>query len=177
MITREAKFFIPRFLIVLCLFILLDIMNTTLLPILGLSIRPPFFLILILYLAFFKEFSFIPLLVFIIHYSHSIFSIEGWAITTLSSLFLIVIIGQFREVIHLSNFIMAIFFLELFQIIWLALFSLFLFIKVGNIDFISHKISYVFYEITIVSLVAPLFFKFLNHFFNSQDGMSRMENR
>ena len=95
-----------------------EILATTLLPILGITeYRLSFNILIVLYICFKLETSLMAVLIFIVQYFHSFFSIEGWAMGTIAGIIICMVISYLREIIHLSSFWITVFITQLFQII------------------------------------------------------------
>ncbi len=86
------------FILTLGLLIGLEIITSTLLPILGWSeYRLTFNVLIILYLALRLESPMVPWLILILQTVHSAFSVEGWALGTLAGLIVLVSANYLKE--------------------------------------------------------------------------------
>lgn len=152
------------------LLIFLEIITTALLPAIGLgNVKLAFSVLIVLFMAFKLETPFLAYLILVIQYVHSAFSIEGWAIGTLVGILISLSVKYLRDLLQFSTAISTIIVVQVFQIAWFALVSLFLSIKMGDFtNFITIFWQYVPVSI-LLSLVSPFFFNLLDRVWRVND--------
>ena len=115
------------------LLIFLEIFTTAFLPSIGIeNFKPAFSVLIVLFLAFKFDNPFLPYLIFITQYLHSIFSIEGWAIGTLAGILVSLSLRFLKDLLDFSTAISTIIVVQIFQLAWFLLISLMLSIKLGT---------------------------------------------
>jgi hypothetical protein len=123
------------FILTLGLLIGLEIITSTLLPILGWSeYRLTFNVLIILYLALRLESPMVPWLILILQTVHSAFSVEGWALGTLAGLIVLVSANYLKELLHLTTAFMTMVTVQLFQFIWFFTVSLIICLKISDFN-------------------------------------------
>ncbi len=147
------------------LLIFLEIFTTAFLPSMGIeNFKPAFSVLIVLFLAFRFDNPFLPYLIFITQYLHSIFSIEGWAIGTLAGILVSLSLRFLKDLLDFSTAISTIIVVQIFQLAWFVLISLMLSIKLGTFDsFISIFWQFV-PESFVLSICSPFFFSILERF-------------
>ena len=147
---------------ILILFIF-EVLSSTLLPLMGLlKFRIPFNVLLVLYVGFKFNMSYVPITIFIIQYCYSFFTIEGWEVGTIAGIVIYAIISYFKDVIYLSTMATTVMFVQVFQFVWLAIVSLLFYLKSGNFSFFIEKVWRFLPESIVLSLLAPVFFILLD---------------
>lgn len=147
----------------LLILIFLDIVSTTVLPLVGLGIyRIPFNILLILFMAFKLETVYLPFLIFIMQYVHSFFSIEGWEMGTIAGIIVCITITYFKDVVHFSSYGTSVVVTQLFQTLWLVIVMFLFYFKGVSSSFLIEKLWRFIPESITVSLMAPLFFLLLD---------------
>ena len=150
--------------------IFLEIFSTTILPIVGITYyRLPFNILLSIYMAFKLETIYLPLLIFIMHYIHSFFSIEGWEIGTISGVSICLIVSYLRHIVQLSSYMSTIIITQVFQILWQCIASALLYSKGVDTAFVISKFWRFIPESIVLSLAAPFLFPLLDKIWNSSD--------
>jgi hypothetical protein len=147
------------------LLIFLEIFTTAFLPSIGIeNFKPAFSVLIVLFLAFKFDNPFLPYLIFITQYLHSIFSIEGWAIGTLAGILVSLSLRFLKDLLDFSTAISTIIVVQIFQLAWFLLISLMLSIKLGTFaSFLSIFWQFV-PESFVLSICAPFFFAILERF-------------
>ena len=159
----EFKNYLPSLAASLLILTLLEIISTTILPIIGLvSYRLPFHILLSLYIAFKLETIYLPLIILIIHYIHSFFSIEGWEIGTITGVFICFIISYLRNIVHLSSYITTSIVIQIFHVLWMSIVGLLLYSKGVDLTFFAQKLWRFIPESISMSLIAPIAFSLLD---------------
>ncbi len=142
----------------------LEVLSSVIFPLLGLSnYILPFHVLIVLYLAFKIESPYIAALIFILEYTHSLFSIEGWEMGTVAGVVIAILISYVRELINLSSYISTAIITEIFLMIWFALIALLLSIQVDSI-YIANRFYYFLFQSVVLSLLAPFIFSILDRF-------------
>lgn len=154
---------LPSLLITLLMLILLEIIGSTLFPVLGLAkYRLPFNILIILFLGFKLETPILSFLILVVQYFHSLFTIEGWAMGTFAGVFVCILISYFRELIHFSSSVVTVIITQIFQIVWFIFVSGILYFKVGSFGPVLEKLYRFLPESIVISLLAPFFFSLLD---------------
>lgn len=171
----SLKEILPSILITMLVLIVMEIVSTAFLPLLGLtSYRLPFNILIILFLGFKLETPFLAILILCVQYFHSFFSVEGWAIGTIAGILVCISISYVRELIHFSSSLVTMIVTQIFQIVWFLIISLFIYIQTKNFDYISSRFIRFIFESITCSLMAPLFFSFLDKIWKiKEDGAIR----
>ena len=150
------------FFITTALLILLEIITTTIFPILGLSsIRFSFFPLLVIFLSFYRNHDTISILIIAFSFIHSIFSIEAWYLSAFVGIVISVLISYFRDVIHLSNRGVTMFLVALLQMGMSVIKSVVFYLRGNNFEYIFHHLSGQLVELVILTVLAPYAFEFL----------------
>ena len=143
---------------ILILFII-EVLSSTIFPFMGLlEFRIPFNVLLVLYVGFKFNMSYVPIIIFVIQYSYSFFTVEGWEVGTIAGIIIYMIVAYFKDVIYLSSAATTVMFVQIFQIIWFLIVSLLFYVKSGSFSFVVEKMWRFLPESIVVSLLAPAFF-------------------
>ena len=146
----------------LLILILLEILSTTIFPVIGLDIfRIPFNILLILFMSFKLETASLPFLIFVVQYVHSFFTIEGWEIGTIAGIIVALIISYSKEIIHFSYFFTVIV-TQIFQMVWFLIVALLFYSKGSDFSFLLDRFLKFLPESIAASLAAPFFFSLLD---------------
>ena len=138
---------------------IVEVLSSTIFPFMGLlEFRIPFNVLLVLYVGFKFDMSYVPITIFVIQYCYSFFTIEGWETGTIAGIIIYAIISYFKDVIYLSSAATTVMFVQIFQFVWLIIVSLLFYIKLGSFSFFIEKIWRFIPESIILSLLAPVFF-------------------
>lgn len=154
--------------------VLLEIVSSAFFPAIGFStFRPPFSVLLILYIAFKINTPLIPFIIFIIQNIHSVFSIEGWAVSTLIGVIIALSVKYFKDLLDFSTAISTIIVVQISQLLWFVLLSLFLSIKLGDFsNFFTIFLQFI-PESLALSAASPWFFILLDKLWVSKKRTSR----
>jgi len=149
------------------LLIFLEIFTSAFLPALGIiDFKPAFSVLIVLFLAFKLETPVLPFLILIIQYVHSIFSIEGWAIGTLTGVLVAMSVRYLKDMLHFSSIFSTMVVVQMFQLAWFIMISFMLSLKLADFSNFFHIFWRFVPESIILSLVAPFFFMLLDRFWN-----------
>ncbi len=143
----------------------LEIFSSAVLPALGIiDFKPAFNVLIILFLAFKLEVPFLPFLILFFQYTHSVFSVEGWASGTIAGILIAMSVRYVKDMLNFSTAISTIIVVQVFQIAWFILIAFLLSIKLGDFShFISIFLKYL-PESIFLSLISHHFFKLLDNF-------------
>ena len=147
------------------LLILLEVFVSAFLPAIGiLNFKPAFNVLFVLFLAFKLESPFLPYLILIIQYFHSLFSIEGWASGTFTGILISISVRYVKDMLNFSTAISTIIVVQIFQLAWFLLVAILLSVKLGDFtSFFTIFLKHIPESITL-SLTSPVFFKVLDSF-------------
>lgn len=160
---RTLPQILPPFGITLLVLIIFEIIATAFLPALGITTyRIPFNIMLILFLGFKLESIFLALMILIIQYLHSFFTLEGWALGTVSGVVVCMLISFLRDLLHLSSKLITAVVTQLFQIVWFLITIGLIYLKSGDYHFILAKLWKFIPESIILSILAPYCFSLLD---------------
>lgn len=160
----------PAMLITMLILLVLEIIGTAVIPMVGIEqYRLPFNILIILYIGFKLDSPFQAILVAIIQYVHSLFSIEGVAMGTFTGVFICIIISYLKELLHFSSAVLTILVTQIFQMIWFLIVSVFIYIRLETYDYIFNKFMRFIPESIIISLLAPFFFSLMDRIWRVKD--------
>jgi hypothetical protein len=155
--------------VTLLILVIFEVLSTALFPMMGLiKYRLPFNVLIILYIGFKLENPFVAILIFILQYTHSFFSIEGWEMGTIAGVLIYVVISYLKDLLHLSSSIMTIFVTQMFQFLWFLIVSTILYIKTDELSYIIEKFWRFLPESIVISLLAPVLFAVLDVIWQSE---------
>lgn len=161
---------VPRLFITILVLIVLEVISSAVLPLFSLNkYMLPFNVLIVLYLGFKLENPYLAVMIIVVQFFHSIFSIEGWEIGTIAGVLICVIISYLRDVLHFTNVIVTVFVTQIFQALWFVIVSFLLYIKIGNIQFIVEKFWKFIPESIVISILAPIFFTFFDKIWGVKD--------
>ena len=165
------KQILPSLLNTLLVLIIFEVISTTFLPLLGLSsYRLPFNILIILFMGFKLDTPYLAVMIFLVQYFHSFFSIEGWAMGTIAGIFVCTTISYLRDLIHFSTAVVTMFVTQMFQLLWFLIVASFIYIQLGEMDYVLNKLWRFIPESIIISLFAPLFFVLMERIWNIGGG-------
>ena len=174
--TQFKDLIIPL-IITLLILIVLEIISTALLPALGVQkYIIPFNILIVLYLGFKLETPFLAVLILIVQYFHSFFSVEGWELGTIAGVFICIVISYLRDVLHFSSSVITIAVTQMFQLVWFVIVSLLFYLKTSSFTLIVEKMWRFIPESIVISLLAPFFFAILDKIWRTGGEGSLGEN-
>lgn len=154
----------------LALLLMINVISTTFFPASSFEqVRIPFNILLVLYLSFRLDVPYISLLILIIQFFHSSFTLEGWAHGTFTGVVLALVITIVRNSINFNTPIATILAVQIFQLLWFVLLSGLLYIKMGDSTFLLHRFYAFIPESLFLSILSPLFFKWLDRIWNFRE--------
>lgn len=166
---------IAPMIITLAILLVFEIVLSTIFPMFGMEVfRLPFSIIIVLYLGFKIENPFLGIYILLLQYVHSFFSIEGWAMGTVTGISIWLIVSYVRELLHFSSKITTAVVTQFFQMLWLAMVLILIYMKSGSSStYIAAKALRFIPESIIMSIIAPFFFILLDKVWNvKEDGAS-----
>jgi len=123
------------FAITLGILIGLEIVTATVLPALGwYEYRLTFNVLIIIFLAIRLDSPTVPWMVMLLQMVHSIFSVEGWALGTLAGLIVMMTANYLKELLHLTNAIVTMVTVQIFQLVWYLAVTMVICLKLSNFD-------------------------------------------
>jgi len=154
---------LTSFLFSVLLLILVEVVTTTILPLAGLSaLRFSFFTLLILFLSFYKNSNWIAFYIIILSYVHSIFSVETWFLSAFIGVLVSIVVAYFSELIHLSNRLVTMFFVLVFQLGMVLFRSIVFYLRGNNFEYIFQNFVGHIFEIVILTIISPFVFDLLS---------------
>ena len=118
----------------------LEIVATTVLPMFGVSqYRLPFNILIVLYIGFKLETPAMAVMILVVQYFHSFFTIEGWGMGTFAGVLICIIISYLRDLMHLTSATLTILLTMLFQMVWFVILSLLIYLRWGDWNYILEK--------------------------------------
>jgi hypothetical protein len=155
----RGKEIIRSLVLTLAILSVVEMINTAMLPAIGLTYyRIPFNILIILYFGFKLESPYIGLLILAVQLFHSLFSIEGWEMGTISGILICLLISYFKELLHFTSYLATILVTQIFQISFFVVLSFLWYLKLGNVELILSRFWRFLPESIFISLLAPFFF-------------------
>jgi hypothetical protein len=149
--------------ITIAMLIFLNILSSTVFPILGFhEFRLPFNILIILFLGFKLETPFTAILILGVQLFQAAFTIEGWAYGTFAGVLLCIVVGFVRDLLNFSTKFSTVIVTQIFQTLWFSVTAVLIYIRTLNIDYIIHKFQNFIPESIIISLLSPYVFGFLD---------------
>ena len=164
---------IIAFLMTLALLLGFEVITATLLPALGWNeYRLTFHVLIIIFLAIRLESPLTPWMILILQFVHSAFSIEGWAIGTLSGLAILVSANYLKDLLQLTSALMTMITVQLFQVIWFLTVTCIICLKISDFSkFMMILWSFIPGSI-LLSIISPLIFWLLGRIWRSSESSS-----
>ena len=154
----------------LFLLFFLEIITTAIFPMIGLlNFRIPFNILLVLFLGLRLETPYLAIIIMIVQYFHSFFSVEGWEMGTVTGIVICITVSYVREMIHFSSWGMTILITQVFQLLWFFVQSVLIYVQLGNLDYIFDKGWRFLPQSVFIALLSPLFFFLMNKIWNIDD--------
>ncbi len=139
-----------------------EIFMTTVSQLVGLErFRLQLNILIILFVALKLETPFLAIIIFIVQYFHSLFSIEGWAMGTVAGVLISVIVSYARDIIQFSNAVATMLIVQISQMIWFVIIAILMYIRSGSSDLVVDKLWRFIPESIVLSLLAPVVFNVL----------------
>ncbi len=171
----SAQEIILGFLKTAALLIFLEVFTSAVLPAFGIvAFKPAFNVLVVLYLAFKIEVPVLPFLILSVQYIHSFFSIEGWAIGTLTGILVAVTVRHVKDMLNFSTAVSTIIVVQVFQLAWFSIVSFVLCLKMGDFGYFFSLFFKYIPESFILSLLSYHFFLLLDNFWQVNSKRSTM---
>ena len=150
------------------LLVFLEIISSTLFPIVGIqNYRLPFHILIVLYLGFRLETPYLSFLVLLLQYIHSLFSIEGWALGTVAGVLICMLCAYLKELLDFSSKMSTIFLTLLFQGLWFFIQGFLLYLTMDDWGYIVEKFWRFLPESLVLSILSPFIFSILDFLWKS----------
>ncbi len=160
---RNITDIIPSYFITLLLLLGLDIVCTTFFPLIGLqNFRLPFNILIVLYMGFKLEHPTLAILILLTQFTHSFFTLEGWAMGTVAGIVVWMIVSYVRDLLHFSSSFVTGFVTEIFQFIWFLIVAVLIYLKSGDVTYLVGKFWRFIPESIVIAFIAPFFFRILD---------------
>lgn len=162
MFTFRIKDYIWMMFKTLFLVFILDFFSSSLFPTFQQTyFFPSFHILIIVFFSFFQPAERIPFLVLITASFHSIFTIEGWAVGTITGLIVANILVLIKDTIQFSSFIATFLMVYAIQVFWSLILGTLLSIKLENWYILKSYLSFSLVQGIILGIVALPIFKLL----------------
>jgi hypothetical protein len=166
----QLKDLIIPLIITVLILIVLEILSTAFLPLLGLTkYTIPFSVLIVLFLGFKLDTPYLAIMILIMQFFHSFFSIEGWEMGTIAGVMVCLIISYVRDLIHFTSPPMTMMVTQIFQFIWFVVIATLIYMKQGTFDYVLIKFWRFLPESIVVSLMAPFFFSIFDKIWRVED--------
>ena len=154
----------------LILLFFLEITTTAVFPMIGLlNFRIAFNVLVVLYLGLRLETPYLGIIILIVQYFHSFFSVEGWEMGTVAGIVICIVVSYVREMIHFSSWGMTILITQVFQLLWFLVQTIMTYIQIGGLDYLFEKGWRYLPQSFFMALLSPFFFFILNKIWNIDD--------
>lgn len=167
--TQLNQMFLPLIKTVLLL-VVLELVTTAVFPMVGLeNYRVPFNILFVLFLGLRLETPYLAILIFVVQYSHSFFSVEGWEMGTIAGIAICIVVSYVRGMIHFSSWSMTMMITFVFQALWFLVVSFLVYIQLGSFDYVFDKAWRFLPQSIVIALISPFFFFLLNRVWRVDD--------
>lgn len=152
------------------LLIVLELITTAIFPMVGLqNYRIPINILIVLFLGLRLETPYLAVLIFIVQYFHSFFSVEGWEMGTIAGIAICIVVSYVRGMIHFSSWSMTMMITFVFQILWFIVVSFLIYIQLGSVEYVFDKAWKFIPQSIVIALISPIFFFVLNRVWRVED--------
>lgn len=170
MMRIRSREIVPRLFITVLILIVLEVISSAFLPLFGVNkYMIPFNVLIVLFLGFKLENPYLAVMILVVQYFHSMFTIEGWEMGTIAGVIICIVISYLRDVLHFTSSIVTITVTQLFQVLWFIVISSLLYLKLGSFEYVVEKFWRFLPESIILSLMAPFFFSILDKVWGVRD--------
>jgi hypothetical protein len=157
----------------LVLLVVLEVISATVFPLIGIEkYQIPFNILIVLYLSFKLDSPYLALLILLVQYFHSLFSIEGWAIGTFIGVLISRIIYLFKETVEFFAFPLVIIVVQVSFLLWLIFSSMFVYFGNNSFAPVWSRFWIFIPESIIASLLSPLLFMVLEKIWKQDEEAS-----
>lgn len=167
----EIKNVVAPMLITVLILIVLEVLATSLIPVLGFkNFILPFNVGVVLFFGFRFQTPYLPLFILIVQYFHSFFTVEGWEPGTIAGIIVCVLISYLRELIHFSSAAATMIVTQIFQTFWFLVVSGLIYMRMGEVSYIVDKFWRFIPESIILSLLSPFLFVVFEKVWSMSEG-------
>lgn len=167
----EIKNVVAPMLITVLILIVLEVLATSLIPVLGVkNFILPFNVGVVLFFGFRFQTPYLPLFILIVQYFHSFFTVEGWEPGTIAGIIVCVLISYLRELIHFSSAAATMIVTQIFQTFWFLVVSGVIYMRMGEMFYIVDKFWRFVPESIILSLLSPFLFMVFEKVWSMSEG-------
>lgn len=178
MFSFRLKDFSVMMLKTLLLIFILDFLSTAFIPTFQQTyLFPSFHLLFIIYLSFYQPADRLPFLVLIIQCFHSIFTVEGWALGTITGCLVSYLLILIRDTIQFSSFWATFLLVYGIQVVWSILNGSLLSLKVGQWYPLQSYFTFSLTQGIILGLIALPTFKVLENIWSKDESSSLAADR
>lgn len=164
----KIRTIIISYILTLLLLVLLEVITTALIPALGLQkYRLSFHLLIIIFMGLRLDNPLLPLMILIIQFFHSAFTIEGWAYGTFAGVLICLVISKLKGMLHFKSSFVTIVSVQILVLIWFVIESFLIFFRTNDLGFIWERFKIFLPESFLLSLVSPFFFSLLHYIWKS----------
>lgn len=166
--NAQLRHLVIRMFVTLLILLVLETLASSLFPMLGMSrYRVPFNVLIVLYLTFKLRTPWIAVMVFLVQWFHSFFSVEGWEMGTIAGVLVAIVVSYLKDLLHFSSSITTIVLTQLFQCLWLAIVMGLLALKGAETVYLMDKFWRFIPESLMISFLSPFFFGVLDKIWSS----------
>ncbi|MFZ9001597.1 MAG: hypothetical protein ACO20H_09850 [Bacteriovoracaceae bacterium] len=168
--TNDLKSGLVSISLTLIFLLITDILFSSLLPLIGLGqFRFSLHILFILYLGLRIRTPYIAIFIFLIEYFHSIFTIEGWAMGTVTGILVCILISFVKDIIHLKTKVMTFLMVQLFQFVWFLIMGIMIYLKLDDMTYVWTRLVNFIPVSVIVSFLSPFVFPTLDRIWVSRE--------
>ncbi|MBF0205616.1 MAG: hypothetical protein HQK53_01870 [Oligoflexia bacterium] len=161
---------ITAFIVTIILVIIFEIVTTAVIPALGVQkYRPAFYMLIIVYLSLRMESPILPILIFVVMWFHSAFTIEGWAFGTCAGIFTSILISSLKDVMHFNTNLVTIVSVQLLLFFWFIIESLLILTKLGEFHYLLERFQNFLPESMVLALFSPILFALLDKLWHDSE--------
>ncbi len=173
MLTFKIKDFIWMIIKTLVIVFIFDFLSSSFFPTFQQTyLFPSFHILIVIYFAFFQPAARLPFLILLVELFHSIFTVEGWALGTLTGCIVANILVLVKDTIQFSSFVATFFLVYAVQVLWSVISGIFLSIKLENWMILKSYFQFSLIQGIILGLVALPLLKLLEKIWDKEDSSS-----
>ena len=143
------------------IYIVSEIVNSTLLPMTGIVLGLNFTAILTIFFSLKFDSIWVPPLILLLGLIHGLFSVEGWPFITFVAIIVHLILGRLNEIVLLNSKLFIIVLTLVVLVFWYFLGQLLMFLKTDNFNFYSGPMKVFLFESLVLAFLSPFLYKFL----------------
>lgn len=168
--NAQLRHIIIRMFVTLLILLVLETLASSLFPMLGMSEhRVTFNVLIVLYLTFKLRTPWLPVLIFLVQWFHSFFSVEGWEMGTIAGVLVAIVVSYLKDLLHFSSSLITIILTQVFQCLWVAIVIGLLALKGTENVYLLDKFWRFIPESLIISFLSPFFFSILDKIWASNE--------